>query len=128
MKKNYLWVLLGGVIMSGFWSCETEAVEIADDCVYNAVVEDFTGLDGCGYLFKLDNGDYLEPVWTWRCGTPPVSEDAEENPLMGFQFEHGKRVRIGFNETNDFGSICMKGKMVFITCVEELDPPTDTLD
>jgi hypothetical protein len=119
---KYLVHLLSLVLVSLLWSCDTERIEPLQECVNNAVVEDFTGLDGCGYLFKLSNGEYLEPVRpVLYCGTPPIPDEVTNDPLWGFQFEHGKKVRIGFEYTNEYGSICMKGRTVVITCIETLE-------
>ena len=127
MKKKYHFIIVAFVAL-GLWSCESEAVEADKSCVYNATVEDLSGLDGCGYLFKLENGDYLEPVWRWGfCGTPPLPEGATEDPLWDFQFEDGRKVRLGFEHTNDYGSICMKGKTVIITCLETIDDDSPEL-
>ena len=121
MKKKYHLTIVA-LVLVGLWGCESEAIETDKSCAYNATVEDLSGLDGCGYLFKLENGDYLEPVWRWGfCGTPPLPEGATEDPLWDFQFEDGKKVRLGFEQTNDYASSCMKGKMVIITCLEIID-------
>jgi hypothetical protein len=118
MKKILLLVLVGAPL---FWACDSEEVILSQECLHSAVVEDLSGLDGCGYLFKLSNGEYLQPVAPlgW-CATPPLPEGYYEDPLRNFQFEEGKRVRIGFEYTNDYSSACMKGKMVFIKCIEEI--------
>lgn len=105
MNLRFLFLILVPVL----WSCDTEELELPSECVNQAVVEDFTGLDGCGYLFKLSNGEYLQAVG-------PLPEEHQD-----FQFQHGKKVRIGFEYTNDYGSICMKGKTVIITCIESLE-------
>lgn len=116
-------LLAGLVLLIGLAGCEPESANISKDCIYTATVEDLTGLDGCGFLFKLDNGDYLEPVWRWSfvCGTPPFPEGATEDPLWDFNYKDGQRVRLGFEPANDTGSFCMKGKMVYITCLEVID-------
>ncbi|MBK6263961.1 hypothetical protein JKA74_02840 [Marivirga sp. S37H4] len=115
-------ILFGLLFLISIWACEPESAYISKDCVYVATVEDLTGLDGCGYLFKLENGDYLEPVWRWGfCGTPPLPEGATEDSLWNFNYKAGQRVRLGFEPANDVGSICMKGKPVIITCLEIID-------
>lgn len=118
--KNFTFPLL--FITAFISSCEWEKIEPIQSCLYSAVVEDHSDLDGCGYLFKLENGEYLEPVWRWGwCATPPLPEGYESDPLKDFRYEHGKKVKIGFEYTNDYGSsTCMKGKMVIITCIEDL--------
>lgn len=118
MIKILLFLLVGSSL---FWACDTEEILLSEECLHSAVGEDHSGLDGCGYLLKLSNGEYLQPVWRWGwCGTPPLPEGYHEDPLKDFQFEDGKKVRIGFEYTNDYGSICMKGKMAIIKCIEEV--------
>ncbi|WP_157493964.1 hypothetical protein [Fulvivirga imtechensis] len=127
MKKTYHFIIVAFVTL-GLWSCESEAIEVNKSCTYNATIKDLSGLDGCGYLFMLENGDYLEPVWRWGfCGTPPLPEGATEDPLWDFQFEDGKKLRLGFEYTNNYGSSCMKGKTVIITCLETIDDDSPEL-
>jgi len=100
-------------------ACEPEDSKISKDCTYTATVVDMSSTDGCGFVFQLDNGDFLEPVWRWGfCGTPPLPEGAEEDPLWGFNYVEGQRVRLGYEAAEDVGSICMLGKPVYITCLE----------
>lgn len=110
-------------------SCEAEKLEPQQEsvasCAYTGTIEDHTGLDGCGYLIRLDNGNYLEPVRRFFCGTPPLPEDAANDPLMNFEFEHGKRVTLNYEVTEEFGSICMKGELVIVTCIEEVNTVAD---
>ncbi|MGJ3235251.1 hypothetical protein [Marivirga sp.] len=107
------------VIMLSILACQPEDSKISQDCTYTATVVDLEGLDGCGFVFQLDNGDYLEPVWRWGwCGTPPLPKEATEDPLYDFTFVAGQRVRLGFEAAEEMGSICMAGKPVYITCLE----------
>jgi len=104
-----------------FWRCEDEKITSAscDDGVV-ATVKDLTGLDGCGFVFELPDGSRLEPLLPGFCGTPPLPAEVTENPLYNFQWEDGKRVRIKYEEITDAASICMVGKIVKITCLEEI--------
>jgi len=107
------------VILLSTLACEMGDSKISKDCTYTATVVDLQGTDGCGFVFKLDNGDYLEPVWRWGwCGTPPLPKEATEDPLYDFEFVEGQRVRLGFEPAEEMGSICMVGKQVYITCLE----------
>ena len=107
------------VILLSALACEPEEAKISQDCTYAATVVDLEGLDGCGFVFQLDNGDYLEPVWRWGwCGTPPLPKEATEDPLYDYTFVAGQRVRLGFEAAEEMGSICMVGEQVYITCLE----------
>lgn len=105
-----------------FWSCEEEPMSTSCDNAVLATVKDLTGLDGCGFVFELTDGTKLEPQMLGYCGTPPLPKEVTENPLYNFQFIDGKQVRIGFEEVTDAMSICMVGKVVKITCIEEINP------
>ncbi len=107
------------VILLSALACEPEEAKISQDCTYTATVVDLEGLDGCGFVFQLDNGDYLEPMWRWGwCGTPPLPKEATEDPLYDFTFIEGQRVRLGFEPAEEMGSICMVGEQVYITCLD----------
>ncbi len=108
-----------------FVSCEEEPIAISCDHAVNATVRDLRGLDGCGYVFELADGTKLEPQMIWYCATPSLSKKMTGNPLSNFQFIDGKQVKIGFEEIPDAASICMVGKVVRITCIEELASSTE---
>jgi hypothetical protein len=76
--------------------------EIADtSCSNFGVVEDLTGLDGCGLVIKL-NDEMLEVV-SW-----PDNSQVTAGDEIFFDFK-----------TIDGGSICMVGKMVEVTCLKK---------
>lgn len=107
-------------IMFFVLSCENEDI-VKDPCSTSAIVKDLTGLDGCGYVFELNDGTILEPSFTpLFCGTPPLPKEVTEDPLYGFQFEDGKKVLISY-EPVEGASICMAGQMVKVTCIQEVE-------
>jgi hypothetical protein len=110
------------------WSCEDEQLTVVtcDEGVV-ATIRDLTGLDGCGYVFELQDGTKLEPQILAYCGTPPLPKEVTDNPLYNFEMQDGKIVRIGYEEVPDMYSICMVGKSVRITCIEELGKMPDCL-
>lgn len=61
-------------------------------------------LDGCKWIFVLDNGVKLEPV-----GVPST-----------FVLRDGMRVRIAYDDKIKIASICMMGKPAKILCIEEI--------
>lgn len=104
-----------------FINCEDEQpLPITCDNAVLATVKDLTGLDGCGFVFELADGSRLEPQMLFFCGTPPLPKEVTENPLYNFQWVDGKQVRIAYEEIPDAASICMVGKIVKITCLEEV--------
>jgi hypothetical protein len=105
-----------------FLGCDEDPMNVSCDEAVFATVRDLTGLDGCGFVFELADGTKLEPQMLGYCGTPPLPKEVTENPLYNFQWVNGKQVRIGFEEVTDAMSICMVGKIVKITCIEEINP------
>ncbi len=109
-----------------FTNCKDEQpIVITCDNAVLATVKDLTGLDGCGFVFELADGTKLEPQMLFYCGTPPLPKDVTENPLDDFQWVDGKQVRIAYEEIPEVASICMAGKIVKITCLEEVSTTTE---
>jgi hypothetical protein len=101
-------------------ACTEES--ITRNCGTTATVRDLTGLDGCGYVFELNDGTRLISVWDMGyCGTPPLPKEITEDPLYNFQFTDGKKVLIGYEDRPDHATSCMAGKTVKITCLEEIE-------
>ncbi|MBI5916411.1 MAG: hypothetical protein HY842_13625 [Bacteroidetes bacterium] len=93
--------------------CETKKTGTDGQCQTLATVRDFDGLDGCGYLFELPNGDLLNPV----------------SLPEGFQPKDKQAVRIDYKILPDMAGICMSEKaMVEITCLEDLSAKPATAD
>lgn len=101
------------------FSCDNEPS--IGRCGTTAIVRDLRGLDGCGFVFELQDGRRLQPQIIGWCGTPPLPAEVTEDPLYNFEFVDGKRVSIGYEVLEDVGSICMVGDVVKITCLEEED-------
>jgi hypothetical protein len=62
-------------------------------------------LDGCRWIFILDNGVKLEPI-----GVP-----------SDFVLRDGMRIRMAYTSQSNIGSICMVGKPAKILCIEEVN-------
>jgi hypothetical protein len=110
MKKIGLLFLLGFAL----FRCDGDP----ETCTVPATVRDYTGLDGCRFVFVLEDGTALEPVRYVDCGTPPLPAEVTEDPLYDFEFVDGKKVFISYTETGS-PSICMVGPVVKITCIKE---------
>jgi hypothetical protein len=100
-----------------FFTCADED-SLEASCSVPATVKDLTGLDGCGFVFELEDGTRLQPFRIGYCGTPPLPKGITEDPLYNFQFEAGKKVFIEY-EPAEGASICMAGQLVKITCIRE---------
>jgi PKD repeat protein len=84
--------------------CNTLYVGMLPDCNLTGTVKDFTGLDGCGLLIVLDNGEVLEPAVI----------------VPDFTLRNGQRVRLAYTPLKDMASICMAGTLARIECIEEI--------
>lgn len=117
-----LLLLLSLLLLSAVTSCQKNEVSPATSCGTFATIRDMSGLDGCGFVLELDNGEKLEPVYDYGwCGTPPLPAPVIDN----VQFLDGKRVTIAYKELTDKVGICMAGKVVEITCISEVAPAKD---
>jgi hypothetical protein len=113
------------LILSAFlvlMSCQKE--DSAPECSVPATVRDLRGLDGCGFVFELEDGTRLEPnirfYYGW-CGTGMDGiQEAPEDPLSNFEFVAGKKVKIEYEIYEDAMSICMVGPIVNVTCITEV--------
>lgn len=110
MRKAFVFLF----VIIVFAQCESDS---AEDCSTPATIRDLTGLDGCGWVFELENGTRLEPFWdSGFCG---FKEDSENDPLADFEFVDGKRVFINYEIVGDRASVCMVGPIAKITCISE---------
>jgi hypothetical protein len=92
-------------------------------CSTQATVKNLTGLDGCGYVFQLNDGTIIEPYRIpLFCGTPPLPKEVTEDPLYQLNWVDGKKVIISFDVIDTLASICMAGKIAKITCLQDLEP------
>ncbi len=107
-------VYLFGILLLG---CQSNNLETR--CSTFATLHDMTDLDGCGFVFELEDGTMLEPVIPFSCGTPPLPDKREEpDPLDGFEWVDGKEVFLDY-ELLESASTCMMGKPARITCIQE---------
>jgi len=102
------------------FGCKDEPVR--KNCGTPAIVRDLTSLDGCWFVFELNDGTRLIPVWDiMYCGTAPLPKEVTEDPLYNFQYTDGKKVIIGYEERPDHVNDCTAGRSVKITCLEVVD-------
>jgi hypothetical protein len=88
------------ILMMG---CKAKPGPESKNCEVTGTVKDFTGLDGCGLLIELKNGDLLNPAKL------PEGTELKEN----------QAIRFTYKKLDDMMSICMREKaIVEITCLE----------
>lgn len=92
MKFYYLFI-----VAFLFFSCNRSSCDNAQA----ATIEDYTGLDGCGLVIKLQNGTVLEPTNLNSFNITPTD---------------GMKVWVQYHEVSG-GSICMVGPIVEIDCL-----------
>ena len=98
-----------------FFACGKTKVATSpvSTCKTPGTVVDYDGLDGCGYLIRLQDGQLLNPVTL-----PP-----------DFHFKHNQSVRFDFHVLHDMASTCMvEGEMVEITCIEDAKAGSGPID
>lgn len=82
-------------------SCQEE--EPTPDCQTPATLRDLTGLDGCGYVLELADGQRLEPHGAaWEA----------------YSKHDGERVTISYIDDPAVG-ICMVGRGVELKCIQQ---------
>ena len=96
MKSKLVSLVLIGLVYS---SCSK-----SKSGMEKAKLHDYTGLDGCGMLIDLDNGEVLEPINLSDFQTEVTIQD-------------GQKVWVKYHETSG-GSFCMVGKIVTIDEIE----------
>jgi hypothetical protein len=116
MKNVFVSSLLFAAMVLSF-ACGNES--LSSSCKTPAIVRDLSGLDGCGFVFELSDGTNLIPVTLFWCGTPPLPKEQAEDPLANFTLTDGMSVLINYEELQDMATVCMAGKSVRITCIEE---------
>jgi hypothetical protein len=99
MKHNILLVLVIIVPFIAFVGCKKKGCHNSE----KAVIRDYHGLDGCGYIIELTDGTRLEPV--------NIND-------FSLGLSDGKPIWVRYHEIGA-GSICMVGKTVEVECLEE---------
>jgi hypothetical protein len=123
MNKRKLTSALIALFLMTTLACENDN-SLTGQCTIPATVRDLTDLDGCGFVFELEDGSRLVPFFEgFWCGTPPLPEAVTNDPLYNFEYVEGKKVLISYAERNGIANICMAGKTVKITCLKEISTP-----
>ncbi len=87
-----------------FLGCSGSKQIANTECTTAATVKDFSKLDGCKFLFVLENGKKL------------FADNFKE---LGYTPKDGDRVRISYKILENYASICLaENNVVQITCLE----------
>jgi hypothetical protein len=124
MKPAYSPFLLIFFFITNCADQEIVQEKVGGQCSTPAIVRDYSGLDGCGYVLELHDGTILEPVKLIVCGPPPQSAMTLDDPLHEYK-TNGLNVFVDF-EDFDGGSVCMVGRLVKITCISTAEPFPDS--
>ncbi|TYB78854.1 hypothetical protein [Bizionia myxarmorum] len=112
IRKNIVVILVcSGIVFSCANTKNDDNPSKTDISICENAIEgkllNMTGLDGCGWMIELEDGNKLEPI-----------------NLNSFNISmvEGKKVNLNYTEVNDRAGICMAGKIVELTCLlESLD-------
>lgn len=84
-------------------SNELLSEETMKDCTIDVLVKDYKGMDGCRFLFVLNNGEKLLP---------------NEMPVMDFKLANNQAVKIDYNVIKDAVSACMmESQIIKVNCI-----------
>lgn len=105
-------ILIFVTLVSLMLGCKTKSMPAESNCEVVGTVKDFDGLDGCGLLIELANGDLLNPVKLPK----------------GALLKDNQAIRFTYSVLEDMAGICMREKaMVEISCLEIMsDSKPDT--
>lgn len=107
MKNTVMFAMIILLITACSRKKEVSKNDKNNKCSYEAIVKDFSNLDGCQFLIVMPNGDRLLPT---------------KLPENGFEFKDNQKIKFGFHPIKDVMSICMAEKLaVEITCIQELE-------
>lgn len=102
MRRLLVLCALSALLVPAF-SCQDD--EPSPDCQTPATLRDLTGLDGCGYVLELSNGQRLEPHGAaWEA----------------YPKHDGERVTISYLDDPAVSS-CMVGRAVELQCIQQQD-------
>jgi hypothetical protein len=100
MKTTPLLIIL---LIFFVFSCHKED-SIPPDGYQEVTLKNFTGLDGCGFLFVLKDNKRLEP-----CNRNGYS----------IEFKEGKRYWLKYELATYYYSLCMAGELITIIDIKE---------
>ncbi|MCZ6701462.1 MAG: hypothetical protein O6940_00305 [Ignavibacteria bacterium] len=90
-----------------------------------ATVRDMNGIDGCGFLLELENGEKLIPSRRWALH--PLPQEELEDPLYNFTFHDDQKVSISYEPIfpgpYKIAPACVIGIPIIpavITCIQEI--------
>jgi hypothetical protein len=100
-----LLILLSSFFLLTGQTCKQKNGSQNADCQVMGTIKDFKGLDGCGFMIVLENGNKLQPI-----------KYSSEN----LEIKDGQKIKFSYKEITNQVGICMAGKMVEVTCIEFL--------
>ena len=128
--QNLRLTFLGLLFLLALPACQED--DATPECTILATVRDLTGLDGCGWVLELENGERLEPYLPYAITADPLwcgvaSPDYNTTPWYDANPQDGMKVRIAYEVLDDRSSVCMVGDIVEVTCLEVLERPESDL-
>lgn len=81
------------------FSTSCNKCNMPEDGAIAATLYDYTGLDGCSWIIKLENDEVLEPL------------NLQD---FGIELQEGKNIWVKYSVSTNTASICMVGSMITI--------------
>lgn len=112
--KTYSLLLLASlfalsIVFSGCYEEDEADKNGRADCLNQATFQDFTGLDGCGFLLILQDGQSEERLEAVNLA------DFDVVPTEGME------VCIDFTDATDAASICMAGRLIELQSIVQVE-------
>jgi hypothetical protein len=101
-----LLILLSSFFLLTGQTCKQKNGSQNADCQVMGTIKDFKGLDGCGFMIVLENGNKLQPI-----------KYSSEN----LEITDGQKIKFSYEEITNQVGICMAGKMITVKCIEFLE-------
>lgn len=95
-------VILICIVLLSITACKNKPESKCPNGV-NATVKDMKGLDGCSWVFVLEDETKLQPF------------NLDE---FEFHFEDGQNIIFSYTEENAMAGICMVGPIVKVNCID----------
>jgi len=100
MKQGQLLLIIPLFLL--FISASCKKTNPPENGAVKAALYDYTGLDGCSWVFKLESNEVLEPTNLGQ---------------FDFNLTDGKKIWVKYHPAVDQASICMVGQVVDVDAI-----------
>src|SRR5690349_14760903 len=107
--------------------CGDDDIAPGNACSTPATVRIFDEIEGCGIMFQLEDGSFLQPLIIGQCGNN-LPDDYQAPPIFNFELNEGMHVTIDYKVLPTFAPVCMNGTLVDVTCMTKEDEQIVVVD